>query len=193
MLRWLRRTWVKLLQVGGLIGVLELLVDIWSVAGDLFASLQQPGPDVLPAALRFGALVLFPLFAWGTLVTVIGAIRVAAEWLVPLLDAYRTNDRWAVRQLHTWLPEIERCVHELENSGLSHGHLLGYPALHTRLHALADALSGLGIRVVPDDALAAVAWHRRLASLAVLVSYGHIKAARSLDTSPLGHYTSDID
>ena len=183
MLRWLRRTKVKLGSIGGLLTVVEILTDLFGIAGDLMDALQQVGPDVLPAVLRLVALGLFPLLAFGALVAVLSAAWTILRWFVMAHNTLRQNDQWAARELQRHESRIRSCAHKL-GRGLVADPLEYHSDLHVHLVRLAKDLAELGINIAPDNTWDEALWRHRLTVLAAQASYGDIEAARSRDTPP---------
>ena len=179
MLRWFRRTRVKLGFIGGLLADVEILMDLFGIGGDLLDALQQVGSDVLPAAVRLIAFGLSPLLIFGAFVAVISAAWTSLRWLIMAHDALRENDNWAARQLRSYQPRIQSCVHELRNL-YPIDRLENRPGLLVHLNQLAKELARLGVNIAPDDTWNASLWHYQLTTLVAQASYGDIKSARRL-------------
>ena len=181
MLRWFKRTRVKLGSISGLLYALGVLTDVWGLASDLMNPLQQIGLDFLPAALRFSAFLLLPFSVVGTCMALVSAVSASLRWMILTYDTARKNDHWAARELQSSVPRVESCIRELGNV-MSTSRLERYPELHVHLLQLAAHLDRLGISITPEDTWNAALWHYRLRILAAHASYGDIESARRLNT-----------
>ena len=180
--QFIQRGWFRLVALACLIGTADVILDVWGIANDLIRNLQDAGLDLWSASLRFSALVLFPIFAVVTLITIVYVVRDVLKRCFIALDTMRRNDRWALRQLKSYAPEISFCAHLLDNvfGILTIETLRDHPPIHIRLQLLAARLDRIGISVTPSDTWNPHAWQRNLEMLTQCTDYNDIVAARSL-------------
>ena len=180
--QFIQRGWFRLVAFAGLIGTADVLLDVWGFANDLISNLQNAGLDLWSAGLRFSALVLFPAFAVVTLITIVYAICEVLKRYLIVWDAMQRNDRWALRRLKSYDPEIRQCTHLLEDAFgiLTLETFTDHPAIHIRLQLLAARLNRIGISVAPSDTWNPRAWQRNLEMLIQCADYNDIVAARRL-------------
>lgn len=174
--RWLRSSWGVATTVGAFLGLLELLTGNWGIAGDLFAALEHPAPQVL----RLAALVLIPGFGLGALIGVVGILWVVTRRVVLTVDTMTRNDRWARRAFMASASEIQFCLDVLDRGA---GILLDEPIdadMRLRLWLLTNHLDTLGIRDISSDYRSGRGWVDRLAQLHLCAVRGDLVLARQL-------------